>query len=394
MEGFKKIDLKTSDSSLEELSADSPGGKIKKFLWLGIFGLIILLLVVAIIFPAIRIAQKAKITIAQARLIASAAKSQNIAQASTELTKTKAAMDSLQQTVKGVGYLGFVPLVNLYYSDATHLIQAGEYGLDATKIVIDSVSPYADVLGLHGQGSFTGGTAEQRIQTAVQTFSKVVPNIDKISVKLVAARKELDMVDPNHYPPVFGGDKLKNNIVVIKTAADQASAFVTQATPLIKLLPGLLGEPAEQKYLVLFQNDKEIRSTGGFMTAYAILRFDHGVPSPDKSDDIYTLDATIPNKPSAPRLISQYLPKVPQFNLRDSNISPDFVTSVDTFNKMYVTAGDYTKVNGIVAIDTYPLVDTLNILGGSIDVDGQQFTTKTDPACQCANVIYQLEANA
>lgn len=398
MDGFEKINLEDSSKELNasKFSSDPEAKKNRhlSIIVLGAIAIIVLFFIVGILFPGIRIANQARITISQARLIASAAKSQNVAQASIELGKTKTDMDSLRSLLKGVGYISFVPFVNMYYSDAVHVVQAGEYGLDAVKIVIDSVNPYADVLGLHGQGSFTGGTAEQRIQTAVQTFAKVVPGIDKISGNITSARKELDMVNENHYPNFLIGNTIRKNILAIKTISSQASLFTAQAGPLIKILPSLLGEPAEQKYLILFQNDKELRPTGGFITAYAVLRFDHGVPSPDKSDDIYTLDGTIPNKPSAPRLISQYLPKVPQFNLRDSNISPDFITSMDTFNKMYVTASGYTKVNGIISIDTYPLVDVINVLGGSIQVDGQQFSTKIDPACKCANVIYQLEANA
>jgi len=68
----------------------------------------------------------------------------------------------------------------------------------------------------------------------------------------------------------------------------------------------VVGEPTEKKYLIIFQNDKELRPTGGFITAYAVFRLDSGVIHVDTSSDIYSLDATISNKPVAPAPILKY----------------------------------------------------------------------------------------
>jgi len=156
----------------------------------------------------------------------------------------------------------------------------------------------------------------------------------------------------------------------------------------------LLGDPAEEKYLILFQNNEELRPTGGFMTAYAILRFDQGVPNADAADDIYTLDGTIPNRPVAPRPILSYLPKVNQFNLRDTNLSPDFKVSMDMFNTLYKTASLYQPVDGIIAVDTHALVAAMNILGDVTADNGVTYTTKENAICHCADVVYQLEVSA
>ncbi len=359
---------------------------------IGIVAVILLFVIFGVVLPGLKLVSSAKSTYAQAKLAIAAAKKQDVESAGTELEKTKTALLGTQKNFDSMGYLRFIPPFNLYYSDGDHLIKAGLAALDGGKILVDSVAPYADVLGLKGQGSFVGGSAQQRIQTAVTTLSKITPNIDKLSSSLSTVRNELDQVNPNHYPPLFGGDKVKTILAEAKTFADDADTFVKEATPLIKVLPAELGEPTEKKYLIIFQNDKELRPTGGFMTAYAIMRLDHGVIHPDTSDDIYNLDATIANKPVAPRPILSYLAKVPLLNLRDTNLSPDFITSMDLFNSLYAKAGGYRKVDGIIAIDTYPLLDAIDILGGEIDVDGTQFTTKNDSRCNCAQVIYQLEA--
>ena len=290
-------------------------------------------------------------------------------------------------------YLKFIPVANWYYNDAYHLTKAGEHGLNAATIMVSSIEPYADVLGLKGQGSFVGGTAEQRISTAVKTIGKITPRIDDISSELSIVRAEIDKVDSKHYPVFIFGTKAKNTIDNLRSLTDQSVDLITSAKPLIKILPQIVGEPDEKKYLIIFQNDKELRPTGGFMTAYSIFRLDSGIIHVDSSSDIYSLDATVPNKPQAPKPILSYLPKVPLLNLRDTNLSPDFKVSMDDFTKMYKTAGGYKKVDGIIAVDTNALVAAMEILG-NINVNGTTFTTKNDPRCNCPQVIYQLEVIA
>ena len=396
MDGFEKIDLtkqpKTPVQVQSTMRRQSGRAKKKTIYWVTAGILVFLFLIFGVLIPTIRLISQAKVTYTQAKAAYSSAKNQNLEDASSQLDKTKEELAKAQKDLHVMGYLAFIPIANWYYNDADHLVKAGLYGLDGGKTLIESVAPYADVLGFKGKGSFVGGSAQDRIQTAVMTLGKITPNIDKIGVSLTQVKQELDQVDPNHYPPFFGGEKIRSKLATLRTVVDEADTFVTQATPLIKVLPEELGEPTTKRYLVIFQNDKEIRPTGGFMTAYAIMRLEHGVIHAETSQDIYSLDATIANKPSAPRPLRLYLPKVPELNIRDTNLSPDFVTSMDSFNNLYVTAGDYRKVDGIIAIDTYPLVDAMNILGGEMEVDGTKFTTKTDPRCNCPQVIYELEA--
>jgi hypothetical protein len=404
MDGLNKIDFKL-EKQPDKDQALNPTMRKKKFNFKNLLKspkvmvilVIVLVLVLFTIFgiylPATKAYNDAKLTYKEALVAAWAMKTQNISLASDELSKTKTYLDQTKKDVDSMGYLKFVPLVNWYYGDAYHSINAGEHGLNAAIILVDAIKPYADVLGLKGQGSFAGGTAQQRIETAVKTIGKITPKIDDISKELDAVKVEIDQVDPNHYPSFSYGKKAKDTIATLRSLTDQSANLISNAKPLIKILPQVLGEPNEQKYLVLFQNDKELRPTGGFITAYSVFRLDSGVIHVDNSSDIYSLDATVPNKPVAPSPILKYLPKVSQLNLRDNNLSPDFKVSMDSFYKMYKTAGDSTNVNGIFAVDTHALVAAMNILG-DINAAGTTFTTKNDPRCNCPQVIYQLEAIA
>ncbi len=401
MDGFQKFDvlpqggrrnMARNSMNLKSIKRYSQTHKRAKWVVVVLFVLFVLS-IFTIIIPGINTYKSAKITYAEVKVAEAAIKKQDITQAGVELKKVRTDLTQTQKDLNSMGVLNFLPIAHGYYSDAQHLMKAGFYGLDAADVLVASIEPYADVLGLKGQGSFVGGTASQRIETAVKTLGKVTPKIDTLSDLLDKAKVEIDQVDPNHYPPFLGGEKIRKNLTDLKNLTDQSSMFVSEAKPLIKVLPGVLGEPDTKKYMVIFQNDKELRPTGGFITAYAIFNVSHGSFTVDQSNDIYTLDNTLANKPTAPRIILDYLPKVYEFNLRDSNLSPDFGVSMDTFNSMYKKAGGYVPVDGIIAIDTRALVSAMNILG-DIDAGGQTFTTKNNPRCDCPDVIFQLEQYA
>lgn len=412
MEGFNKINLETApprsrrpvpgviknnnnNENNNKVAESSMKVSLSKkiLIALGAFLAVIIIFGMILISPLQKVYSDAKATFAQVKIAVDALKKQNIEQASIELDKTKTSLTQTQKSLDAISYLKFVPLASGYYNDAQHLTKAGFYGLGAARVLIDSIAPYADILGLKGKaGSFVTGTASQRIQTAVTTMGKITPHIDDIAVQVEGAKKEIDAVDPNHYPAFLGGEKIKNGLSQARQLVDQGVTFVSDARPLIKILPSLLGDPNEKKYLVIFQNDKELRPTGGFITAYAVFRIEKGVIHVDSASDIYNLDAGISGKPVAPAPILKYLANVPVLNLRDTNLSPDFITSMGTFNSLYKKASGYTAVDGIVALDTSVLVSTIKILDDEVYADGIKFTSKTDPRCDCPQVIYALES--
>ncbi len=409
MDNLSKINFETPKQVLGNTQAPSPKAysnsranlkeKFKKLIKnrkfqvsLAIISLLVVFFVLAVVFPALKTYQSVKVTYAQAKVTADAIKKQNVEKASVELAKTKDDLEEVQKNLHSMAYLKFVPIASWYYNDADHLVNAGFEGLDSATILIDSVKPYADLLGLKGQGSFVGGSAQQRIETAVKTMSKITPKIDDIADKLSLMRKEIDQVEPGHYPAIGPGKKIRDGLSNLRTLTDQSVTLINSSRPLIKILPVLLGEPDEKKYLIIFQNDKELRPTGGFITAYSYFRLDSGVVHVDASDNIYNLDDTIYGKSTAPEVIQKYL-EVKNLNLRDSNLSPDFKVSMDDFFALYEKSSRSQEVDGVIAVDTQALVAAMDILG-DIDLGGSTWNTKKDPRCDCPQVIYNLEVYA
>ncbi len=403
MDGFKKIDF--ADKKVLEkhgLSPVSPqpmrtkrtskNWKKKVGVGVTILAVVVMILIFAVVIPVKNLISSAKITKASLTAFYAAVKSQNIDDADNQLQQSKAAMADTAQKLNAMGYLQFVPIANMYYSDAQHGMKAGTAALDTAQVVINDLKPYADLLGLKGKGSFVGGSAASRISTAVLTLGKITPDIGNIATKLDQVKSEVDAIDPNHYPAWLFGKTIGADISQAQTYVDEGVVAVNQARPFITELPALLGENSPQKYFIIFQNDKELRPGGGFMTGYSIFSLDKGVITPETSSDIYPLDDSIANKPAAPAPLVEYLHLTdPVYNLRDSNLSPDFLTNIDLFKQMYAKSSSYQPVDGYIAIDTYVLTSTIKILDNSVYANGIEFTTNNDPRCDCPQVIYQLE---
>ena len=353
---------------------------------------LIVLAGLAAILTAILLPSVKKLTVSVDRLKASgatvvaAAKAQDLKAVDAQLDVVEKDLADLSRDYARLSWLKIIPVANLYYADGQHGLKAGVEVLAAAKITVDAIAPYADLVGLKGLSTSGDGmkTAQDRVNFVVETLDKVRPQLTLIGEKLATARAEADKIKPARYPKYQS--QLTSGIALI----DQASSLVNDAKPLLESAPYILGKDKPRRYLVLFKNDAELRPTGGFMTAYAVIEVSKGKINIIQSNDIYTLDDKFPKKLPAPEPIKKYLPNVPYWYLRDQNLSPDFKVSMDTFYPNYQLTKS-PAVDGIIAVDTKVLVDLLKVTG-PIGVSGfGNYSAEIDKRCNCPQVFYELE---
>ncbi|MEX2028294.1 MAG: DUF4012 domain-containing protein, partial [Candidatus Curtissbacteria bacterium] len=356
----------------------------------------ITLLIIVILFIYIGFAAVSALSVKKAvgtlNKAADAVKAQDLDSAKLQLKNAKGDFQTTQKIMFVFTPLRIIPLLGWYVGDAQRGVAAAISGLDAASTTAEAITPYADVLGLKGEGTFLGGTAQERLAKAIEALSKIGPDLDKVGTSLADTKKQVDGIASWRYPnflPGQPGAKIDN----IKKAVDQVESLIVDSRPLLLVLPQIMGEDKERKYLVLFQNDKEIRPTGGFITAYANFRVNKGVIASEGSDDIYRLDSTLLKKVTAPAPILKYLEGVPNLNLRDSNLSPDYLVSMKTFEDLYDSTSAPKDIDGIFALDTYFVVAMMRVLG-PVDAYGTKFTVDQVEGCDCPQVIYELEKYA
>ncbi len=378
-------------------------GKKTKIL-LGVLAAILIVIVVmgiAIAIPGVAVYGKAKVLQTDANNIKAAIAKQNISEVKTSTTKLQKDLDSFQSSYNLLGWTRFVPFLGAYWSDGSHAIAGGKYALNAAQIGIDTVTPYADIIGFTGDASKKALNGEQnandRIQFIASTIKNVLPKIDDLSKQTDLAKKEFDQIDSNRYPVSFSGKPLRASLKKVLDLVDEGSTFVSESKPLLQATPYLMGIDSPRTYLIIFQNDKELRPTGGFITGYSVMSVDKGKASSVTSNDIYNLDKAYTPVIKAPDPIVKYI-KGPYaistgLRLRDMNFNPDFKNSMMTFVTEAQKAGIPT-IDGVIAVDTQVLVNVLSVIG-NVGVPGYgDFNTKIVPECNCPQVVHELESFA
>ena len=409
---FKKIELnngpqvqaatKTQDlgSSKRRIKVRFPKlkfGKKTGIILVALVGIPLILLVVlgvAVGIPARQIYADAKTAQDQLQVTNVAIKTQNLKNAKESLKVSKDKLIVLNTSVSKLDWFGSLPVVGAYQKDLKSLVTAGIAGVEGGQIAVEAIEPYADLLGLEEGASFVNKSTEDRLQTAVTTIGKLSPALDEIAGKLTIVRDEIGSIDPNRYPEKFKDQELRVKVVNAKAQVNDLADLFIDAKPFLTALPDLMGADEAKTYLFLFQNDKELRPTGGFITAYAYFRMHKGKIEVIRSDDIYNLDNARRKKVAAPEEILKYHKEVYELTLRDSNLSPDFKESMLLFEELYSDVSGNLEIDGIFALDTHMLVESMKILG-PINAYGTTFTTEPDDRCGgCPQVVYELEEYA
>ncbi len=356
----------------------------KKRLSKGAIVLIVLLIILG--YPTLRVfghMQKLKKEAAQLKASFAA---NDIDAVNREIKEFSKEYTAFQKDARLLYWTSFIP----YMADFKNGVEGGKYMVAAGTQAVEAITPYADLIGFKkGEVSFTQKSAEDRLQTAVLTLDKVLVRVDDISKNIEEAEKRISKINPRRYPKKLGKTQVRGSIENLKDGMLGVSTLFVDAKPLLKRLPEIMGKDEEKTYLILFQNDKERRATGGFLTSYAVFKVNEGKIKKESSDDIYRLDESIANHPVAPEKILKYHKNVSQFNIRDSNLSPDYVESLKLFNSLYEDSGRRVDYDGVIALDTKVLVDLLTIFGDT-EAGGVVFSAKEDERCDCPQVIYTL----
>ncbi len=364
--------------------------KSKKKLLIPIFfGLLTVLAVAGYLLvyrPYTRIKAKADVLVASGRELKTVLKQNDIDLLKKKMDVFGTQYKEFETEAKSVYWAAFIP----YVADFKSGVEAGSYLVNAGQEGIRAIEPHADLIGFKkGQTSFVEKPAEDRLQTAVQTLDQVLGKIDVVSEDIKQAQKRIDSIDPNRYPEKIGNTQVKATITNLRDQFHGYASLFVDAQPLLKELPAIFGTDKEKTYLIMFQNIYEQRATGGFLTFYAVAKMKGGKIAIEGSDDIYGIDNSIGNHPPAPDKILSYHKGVTQFNLRDSNLSPDLVESVKLFDSLYQKSGKRVEYDGIIFLDAKVLVDMLQIFGDT-EAGGVRFSANKDARCDCPQVIYTL----
>jgi hypothetical protein len=271
--------------------------------------------------------------------------------AGSQLTTLQNDLSAFKEEVRPLLWLpprlGWVPTYGGDLASAPELIELAEHLVSAANISLQAAQPLLNELG--SQNS----TLDPASLTAFLVQAQ--PQLEQARLELdrsLAVRKniEADRLSPRLH-----------NLLVEKL--DPMLGWADDGISLATALPGALGATAEgpKTYLLLVENEDELRPTGGFITSVGNLVLSNGQVLSLGFEEAGELEDWTKPYPAAPWQLRQYM-NSRVLVLRVSNWFVNFPTAALWAEYLYAYNHSHS-VDGVVAFDQQFLVMLLGQIG-------------------------------
>ncbi len=248
--------------------------------------------------------------------------------------------------------LKYVPFKGQVLTSGQNLLEAGQSIALAGQEITELIKIFNPGIGQSDEFLSQNNITDLLLASSTQ----LVPAEKYIS----QAVKNLEKVDANILPAEYRDSlgSIKENLPVIEEDFKRFNIFSD-------LFYKILGGESSRRYLMIFQNNHEMRATGGFIGSLALVDIDRGnitrleVPGGGPYDFQGQLKEQVIS-PSPLHLVN------PHWYLQDANWFPDFPTSAKKIMWFYEKSGGPT-VDGVISLTPDIIIDLLKIIG-SIDL--------------------------
>jgi len=276
-------------------------------------------------------------------------------QSHTEFSAALAAFASAENDIARLGGAGAV------LATKPESVQSGSRLVTAGKLIASSGQHFA---AAGEQFAVAAATWEGRqrlvaAKTPVSSFSTELSGVIREALagfaELESAAAVLDLVEVDSLPASLQGQ--------VRDARSQLGFIRELAQPYLAVLPqipDILGDRVPRRYLILFQNQDEIRPTGGFIGSVGVLTLNDGFVQNFDIEDVYEVDGQLAERLDPPEGFGFITDR---WGLRDANYHPDFPTSAEAASWLFEQAGRGT-VDGVIAVTADMLTRAVELTDG------------------------------
>lgn len=268
-------------------------------------------------------------------------------------------------------YLGWVPRLGPTLVAAPHLLEMADAGSEAGALAVTSLKP---ALAIFQREDF-GMTSLGELLPVVSDAAPELEDAAAAMARYAAARDALSAAVPV--------DTLPWRVRQLLEVSDEWLPIGEDGLRLLPQLPLLMGQGGPQRYLILAQNEDEMRATGGFITGAGVVTVQEGRITDLDFRDANNVD-NWRDKPYAfpPQPFYDFM-RLELFGFRDANFWPEFPVSAEKAMQLYEYGLDAPPFDGVIAIDQ----EFLRIL---VDATGPVPIPGTDQRISADNVLQTL----
>lgn len=287
----------------------------------------------------------------------------------TVIEKSQLAQENFQQAGRDLAVISAKPWMRNFFvyrnqiNDLDYLTKTGEILSRAVNNSAVLASRFQEVISSSPSGDFNNLSAQKKADF-FQLARESAPELNGIKADLNLARLNLEKINQiGILMPVFSQIKDLDQKLI------SAEYLMNSVVPMSELSNYFVGSPRPVRFLVMLQNNDELRPTGGFLGTYGVLEIENANLKSFFAEDVYHLDMPVKDSldifPPAP--LKQYL-KVDRWFLRDANWSPDWPTSARQIETTYQRELVLDKkvpgeFNGVISINPALAADLIDLVG-------------------------------
>lgn len=264
-------------------------------------------------------------------------------------------------------YLGWVPNYGGDLTQAPQILEMGVQLSIAGDEVFQAVAPVIPALKQNGKSS---GILE--MMSSLKDGETRLLAAQSALARARAARQSIrtESLSPRYRSLLF--DKVDPLLLSI-----QGAFPVDDVLSMARLAPRLLGAigNGSQTYLIMVQNEDELRPTGGYLSAIGRMELENGKLTGLTFESYELVDDFTKPYPKAPWQLDKYM-MAEMLLLRDANWFTNFPTTVEWVRFLYAYSRPQT-INGVIAIDQHVLVELLRQVG-PVQVEGAAETISAE----------------
>ncbi len=241
------------------------------------------------------------------------------------------------------------------------LLAAGEHLTQAGLLVSRGLSPLLDT-------NIVSNDDDRQSYTLVSALDQAQAELTKAESELAQAEEALGRVTVSALP-----NSVQQHVAILKAALPRAreplGLFLKQSDTLL----AVLGAERQREYLLLLENNDEIRPTGGFIGSLALINIDRGIVEKVDVKSVYDQDGQLRDYIAPPDPLR---PITDRWFLRDANWFIDWKLSATKIAEFFEKEGG-TTVDGIIAL-TPEVIQQLLIITGPIEVPEWNITVDAE----------------
>jgi len=274
----------------------------------------------------------------------------------------------------GLGLAGVINTlpINTPLSTAKNLSQAGEN----IAIAGENIVKLLDEMSGLDQNNFSS--------SSISGFGIIV---NEIAINLREAEINISLINTNYVP-----EEMRGKMKLVQKELPVLVDNLENLSEDFEVLTEIIGENRPQKYLLLFQNNSEMRATGGFIGSYGILNMENGKVENMFIDGIFNPDGQLKEKIVPPMPIQKISAN---WSMHDANWFADFPTSAQKVASFYEKTGGST-VDGVISF-TPTVIEKILKITGPIRMDEYNMTIDSENFLSASQMqveeLYDREEN-